>query len=57
MEKHGQKCHLLAVDLRDKKNCRKVVDTAVEKMGKDISILFNNAAYQMVVENIEDLSE
>lgn len=56
VEKIGRKCYLLALDLKKKENCQKVVDTAVEKMGK-IDVLFNNHAYQMMVENIKDLTE
>lgn len=53
---YGRKCHLLPTDLTDRGNCQKVVDTALEKLG-GVDILFNNAAYQMMKENIKDLSE
>ncbi|OAQ90800.1 3-oxoacyl-(acyl-carrier-protein) reductase [Purpureocillium lilacinum] len=56
VEELGAKCHLVAVDLTRREDCQKVVDFAVEKMG-GIDILFNNAAYQMMVEDIADLSE
>lgn len=56
VEEHGRKCHLLAVDLTKPENCKKVVDAAVEKLGA-INILFNNHAYQMMVEDIKDLPE
>lgn len=56
VEEHGRKCHLIATDLTDRGNCQKVVDLALEKMG-GIDILFNNAAYQMMIEEIKDLSE
>ncbi|ORY66333.1 short-chain dehydrogenase [Pseudomassariella vexata] len=56
VERQGQNCHLMALDLTERKNCQKVVDEAVEKLG-GIDILFNNHAYQMMVENIGDLSE
>jgi NAD(P)-dependent dehydrogenase (short-subunit alcohol dehydrogenase family) len=56
VEKHGRKCYLIATDLKKKENCKKVVDSAIEKMG-GVNILFNNAAYQMMVEDIKDLSE
>ena len=56
VEKHGQKCHLYPTDLKKKENCKKIVDEAMEKMGA-INILFNNHAYQMMVENILDLTE
>ncbi|KAK4154035.1 hypothetical protein C8A00DRAFT_33211 [Chaetomidium leptoderma] len=57
VEQYGQQCHLLATDLRDQANCKKVVDEAVKVFNGSIDILFNNAAYQMVVEDIKDLSE
>ncbi|KAK5652592.1 hypothetical protein OQA88_10353 [Cercophora sp. LCS_1] len=54
---YGQKCHLFPTDLRDRGNCRKVVDEALRVFDGQIDILFNNAAYQMMVEDIKDLSE
>ncbi|KAK5990739.1 putative oxidoreductase C4H3.08 [Cladobotryum mycophilum] len=56
VEELGAKCYLLATDLTDRENCKKAVDFALEKMGA-IDILFNNAAYQMMVEDIADLPE
>lgn len=56
VEQYGGKVHLLPVDLKKKEDCKKVVDTAVEKMG-GINILVNNAAYQNMIEDIHDLSE
>ncbi|SPQ18905.1 167a6929-5772-431d-91b8-23123b69b202 [Thermothielavioides terrestris] len=57
VEGYGGQCHLLPTDLRDRSNCKKVVDEAVRIFDGKIDILFNNAAYQMVVEDIKDLSE
>ncbi|QDS76437.1 hypothetical protein FKW77_004435 [Venturia effusa] len=56
VEKKGKKCFLVATDLTDKNNCKMVIDTAVKEMG-GVDILFNNAAFQMMVEDIADLSE
>jgi len=56
VEKYGRKCHTLAVNLKDRKNCQKVVDEAMSKMGA-INILFNNHAYQMMIKDIHDLPE
>ncbi|UNI14941.1 hypothetical protein JDV02_001518 [Purpureocillium takamizusanense] len=56
VEELGARCHLVAVDLTRREDCQRVVDFAVEKMG-GIDILFNNAAYQMMVEDIADLPE
>lgn len=53
---YGQKCHLFATDLKSRENCKRVVKEALSKMG-GIDILFNNAAYQMMVPDVQDLSE
>lgn len=56
VEQKGKKCILVATDLTDKKNCKMVIDRAVKELG-GVDILFNNAAFQMMVEDIADLSE
>jgi NAD(P)-dependent dehydrogenase (short-subunit alcohol dehydrogenase family) len=56
VEQKGQKCFLVATDLTDKKNCKMVIDKAVKELG-GVDILFNNAAFQMMVEDIADLTE
>lgn len=56
VEEYGQTCHLIQVDLKKKEDCHKVVDTAIEKMGA-INILVNNAAYQNMINDINDLTE
>ena len=56
IEKEGQKCYLYPTNLKERENCKKVVDEAVKQMGA-INILFNNHAYQMMVQNILDLDE
>ena len=55
-EKYGGKCYAIGVDLKKKENCQKVIDEAMSKLG-GINILFNNHAYQMMIEDIHDLSE
>ncbi|KAK0618588.1 general stress protein [Bombardia bombarda] len=57
VEEYGQKCHLVSTDLTDRANCKKVVDEAAKVFDAKIDILFNNAAYQMMVDDIKDLSE
>ncbi|KAF2840706.1 NAD(P)-binding protein [Patellaria atrata CBS 101060] len=57
VEEKGAKCYLLATDLTSKDNCKKVIDAALEKFGGKIDILVNNAAYQMVCQDIRDLPE
>ncbi|OQE25604.1 hypothetical protein PENSTE_c006G04340 [Penicillium steckii] len=56
VEELGQKCHSIALDLRVKENCKKVVDKALECMGS-IDILINNAGTQNMIEDIKDLEE
>ncbi|KAL4990301.1 hypothetical protein BDW68DRAFT_175018 [Aspergillus falconensis] len=56
VEEAGQNCYLLATDLRRKENCKKVVETALEKLG-GIDILVNNAGTQKMLPDISDLDE
>ena len=56
VEKYGGKCTLFPCDIRDRTNCKKIVDTAVSAMGT-INILVNNAAFQNMIPDISDLSE
>lgn len=56
VQEAGRECHCLAIDVRSKENCQKIVDTAVERMG-GIDILVNNAAYQHMVMDISELDE
>ncbi|KAF2280617.1 3-oxoacyl-reductase [Westerdykella ornata] len=56
VEQKGRKCWTQAIDIRTKENCKKIVEDALKAMGS-IDILVNNAAYQMMVEDIKDLSE
>src|SRR6266576_1342548 len=55
VEEHGRKCYLLAIDIKEKENCKKIVDTALDKLG-GVNILVNNAATQIQVEKIKDLA-
>jgi len=56
VEKHGGKYHSLALNLKPRENCQKLVDEAVKAMGT-INILFNNHAYQMMTKDIFELKE
>lgn len=55
VEQLNRKCYLVATDLTSVENCQKVVDFAIEKMGR-VNHLINNAAYQMMQKDISDLS-
>jgi NAD(P)-dependent dehydrogenase (short-subunit alcohol dehydrogenase family) len=57
VEHYGQKCHLLAIDITERENCKKVVEEAVKVFNGRIDILFNNAAYQMQCKDIKDLPD
>jgi NAD(P)-dependent dehydrogenase (short-subunit alcohol dehydrogenase family) len=56
VEQKGRKCYTQAIDIRKQENCKKLVDDALKAMG-GIDILVNNAAYQMMVEDIQQLPE
>ncbi|KZF25604.1 NAD(P)-binding protein [Xylona heveae TC161] len=56
VEQHGGKCYLLSTDVRQKENCKHIVDVALEKMG-GINIVVNNAATQTMIQKITDLTE
>ncbi|KAK6189470.1 hypothetical protein LQW54_013230 [Pestalotiopsis sp. IQ-011] len=56
VEQRGTKCHLFATDLTGQKNCELLVSEAIHAM-KGIDILFNNAAYQMMKDDISEISE
>lgn len=55
IEKSGGKAVAVSGDITDESHCDALVKTAVSQFGK-LDILVNNAAYQKVYENIEDIS-
>lgn len=56
VQEAGKECHCLAIDLKKRENCQKVVDTAVQCLG-GIDILVNNAAFQNMIQDISELDE
>lgn len=56
VEKEGRKCLLLPGDVTDKEFCQAAIKTTVDTFGK-LNILVNNAAFQLHVEEFEDLTE
>ncbi|MCA2261599.1 SDR family NAD(P)-dependent oxidoreductase, partial [Mycobacterium avium] len=52
----GRKCVLVPGDLSDPAHCRAVVDRAVRELG-GVDILVNNAAYQMMHKNLDEISD
>ncbi|HEV7280908.1 MAG TPA: SDR family oxidoreductase [Pirellulaceae bacterium] len=55
IEQAGRKAVALPGDIRDEKFCQKLVADAVKQLG-GLDILVNNAAYQMAVESIDELT-
>ncbi|GAB3884806.1 SDR family oxidoreductase [Spirosoma agri] len=55
-EAFGGQCVTLASDVRSKTNCQQVVEQTIARFGQ-LNILVNNAAYQHMVANIEDITE
>ena len=56
VQEAGRECHCLAIDLRKKENCQKVIDVALQTLG-GIDILVNNAAFQHMLDDISELDE
>ena len=56
VEEAGRKAVLVAGDIQSAAHCRKIIETAREKLG-GIDILVNNAAHQATFKSIEDISD
>jgi NAD(P)-dependent dehydrogenase (short-subunit alcohol dehydrogenase family) len=56
VENEGRKCIVIPGDVSDKEFCQLAVRETIDKLGK-IDILVNNAAFQLHVEQFEDLTE
>lgn len=56
IEAEGQRCLLMAGDVKNAAFCRKVVAKTVKTFGK-LDILVNNAAFQAHADSLEDLTE
>lgn len=56
VENEGRKCILIPGDVSDKEFCQLAIRETIDKLGK-IDILVNNAAFQLHVEEFEDLTE
>src|ERR671910_2096622 len=55
VEESGKRCVRVSGDISEESHCQRVVQTAVDEFGK-IDILVNNAAHQMTVSGISDIS-
>jgi NAD(P)-dependent dehydrogenase (short-subunit alcohol dehydrogenase family) len=56
VEKEGRRCVAIAGDIGDEAHCREIVDRALQEFGK-LDILINNAAYQVAIESIQEVTE
>src|SRR5690554_3407472 len=56
VEAEGQRCLVIAGDVRDPTFCRKAVDRVAKEFGR-LDVLVNNAAFQQHVERLEDLDD
>lgn len=56
VEEAGRTCVLVPGDLSEPAHCRAVIDRAVREFG-GIDILVNNAAYQMMRQDLQDISD
>lgn len=56
VEDAGGKCLVIRTDVRKRENCFDAVRQTVDTYGK-LNILINNAAYQHVEKNLEDITE
>lgn len=56
VEKYGRKCFTYEANLKGQETCKKVAEAALKQLGH-VNILFNNHAYQMVKNDITELSE
>jgi NAD(P)-dependent dehydrogenase (short-subunit alcohol dehydrogenase family) len=56
VEDKGQQCLVIKADVRNSESCRQAVQSVIDTFGH-LNILVNNAAYQMVQERFEDITE
>jgi len=56
VEKEGRRCIPVAGDIGDEAHCRQIVQRAIDEFGR-LDVLVNNAAYQDVIDSIEEVTE
>jgi hypothetical protein len=57
VEDAGQKCVLVPGDLSDPAHCRAVIDRAAKEFGGKIDVLVVNAAFQMMHQSLDEISD
>src|SRR5215208_3018383 len=56
VEKEGRRCIAVPGDISSEAHCRQIVERAVQEFGR-LDILVNNAAYQMSIKSIQEVTE
>ncbi len=56
VEKEGRRCLIMAGDVADRAFCREAVEKTIEEFGR-LDVLVNNAAFQLHVDDFEELTE
>jgi NAD(P)-dependent dehydrogenase (short-subunit alcohol dehydrogenase family) len=56
VEKEGRKCHLIPLDIQSEAHCKEIIDSTISALG-GIDIIVSNAAYQILQEDLQHLSE
>ena len=56
VEKEGRRCIAVAGDIGEEAHCQQLVQRLVQEFGK-LDILINNAAYQVAIKSLQDVSE
>jgi NAD(P)-dependent dehydrogenase (short-subunit alcohol dehydrogenase family) len=56
VEKEGRRCIAIAGDIGDEAHCRQIVERAIQEFGK-LDILVNDAAFQEIIESIQEVTE
>lgn len=56
VEKEGQRCISVAGDIGDEAHCQKIVQRSMQEFGR-LDVLVNNAAYQMSIKSIQEVTE
>ena len=56
VEKEGRRCIAVAGDIGEESHCQQIVERAIQEFGK-LDVLVNNAAYQMSIKSIQEVTE